>query len=299
MPRSLKLPSLCIVAIIALFNVVSAQYTGHYVNGVEGIKAASLPPPGLYLRLYMVSYDADTMKAPDGTTVEGLGFDLGVFATVGRLVWVTDKKLLGANYAMDVIFPYTSTHLQMEGADLNDRQSGLADIAIEPLVLSWNRKRFDTSFGVAFYLPSGDFSLDEPASPGKDFGTTMLTLGGTYYLDEARLWAASILSRYEMHGYSDATGVSPGDDFHFEWGVSRNLKKLWDLGLTGYCQWQVSADKGATANEFKDQVFAAGPEVSKFFPKAKLVGSLRAQWEFGAEDRPQGRVLSMTLTKIF
>jgi hypothetical protein len=299
MIRSIGPLSLCFTLIITVCNIAPAQYTGHYVNGVEGIKAASLPPPGLYLRVYAVSYDADTMKAPDGTTVDGLGFDLGVFATVGRLVWVTDKKLLGANYGLDIIFPYTSTHLQMDGIGLNDRQEGLADIAIEPLVLSWNRKRFDTSFGVAFYLTTGDFSLDEPASPGKDFQTTMLTLGGTYFLDESRLWSASILSRYEMHGWSDGTGISPGDDFHFEWGVARNVAKFWDLGLTGYCQWQVSADDGPTANDFKDQVFAAGPEVSKFFPKAKLIGSLRAQWEFGAEDRPQGRILNMTLTKIF
>jgi len=299
MTKSIGPLSLCILLLIAFCDIAPAQNTGHYVNGVEGIKAASLPPPGLYLRLYTVSYEADTMKAPDGTTVDGLGFELGVLATVGRLVWVTDKKLFGANYAMDVIFPYTSTHLQMDGIGLNDRRSSLADIAIEPLVLSWNRKRFDTSFGVAFYLPTGDFSLDEPASPGKDFRTTMLTLGGTYYMDAGRLWSASILSRYEMHGRSDAIGTRPGDDFHFEWGVARNIRKFGDLGLTGYCQWQVSADDGAGANGFKDRVFAVGPEVAKLFPKAKLIGSLRAQWEFGAEDRPQGRILSMTLTKIF
>jgi len=301
MSRSACILALCAAMTILFCNAVLAQNTGHYVNGVEGIKAATLPPPGLYLRLYTVSYSADTMTAPDGSSIDELGLDLDVFATVGRLLWVTDKKLFGANYGMDVIFPYVSTHLQMDGIGLNDRKSGMSDIAIEPLVLSWTRKRFETSAGVAFYLPTGDFELDEPASPGKDFHSTMLTLGGTYYLDEGKLWSASILSRYEMHGKSDKKEVRPGDDFHFEWGVARNVAKFWDVGLSGYCQWQVGVDKGSgpDVNAFKDRVFAAGPEVSKFFPAAKLILALRGQWEFGAEDRPEGRVLSMTLTKIF
>jgi hypothetical protein len=282
-----------------LGNPVFSQHTGHYVNGVEGIKAATLPSPGLYLRVYTVSYAADSMTGPDGQELDGLGLNLDVFATVGRLVWITDKKLFGATYGMDVIFPYISTNFAMDGMEVRDEQRGIGDVAIEPLVLAWNRDRFDTSFGVAFYMPTGAFEVDEPASVGKDFWTAMLTLGGTYYLDKNKLWSASILSRYEIHDRGSETDIRPGNDFHFEWGVARNIAKLWEVGLTGYCQWQVTEDDGAEANDIKDRVFAAGPEVSRFFPAAKLFLSLRGQWEFDARDRPEGRVLSLTLTKIF
>ena len=35
-------------------NPAHGQITGHYVAGVEGIKASTLPPPGFYLRDYNI-----------------------------------------------------------------------------------------------------------------------------------------------------------------------------------------------------------------------------------------------------
>jgi hypothetical protein len=46
-------------------------------------------------------------------------------------------------------------------------------------------------------------------------------------------------------------------------------------------------------------VYAIGPEISTFIPDMSLIFSLRALWEFGAEDRSEGSMMTMTLTKIF
>jgi hypothetical protein len=37
-----------LIAAAALTALVSAHAEGHYVPGVEGMQAASVPPPGLY-----------------------------------------------------------------------------------------------------------------------------------------------------------------------------------------------------------------------------------------------------------
>ena len=71
---------------------------------------------------------------------------------------------------------------------------------------------------------------------------------------------------------------------------------------TGYCQWQITDDSGSDVTwdkDVHDRVFAAGPEVSVFIPFARFSCSLRALREFVAEDRPQGNVATLTLTKIF
>ncbi|MGD9873713.1 MAG: transporter [Kiritimatiellia bacterium] len=295
------------VTVLALAGSAFADINNHYVNGVEGIKGGSVPPPGTYLRLYNVYYTADEMMdangdeinqvpLPDGSMAD-FGFDVEVMAIVPRLIWVSQKTILGGNYAADVIVPFVSTDLQIDAAGIDDDQAGLGDIFVEPMVLAWHGARYDAAVGAGLWIPTGD--ADDPAAPGKDMYTTMLTLGGTVYADAARTWSASLLGRYEIHGEKDETDLTPGDDFHFEWGVAKTIGKFTDVGLSGYCQWQVTEDDGDMADDDKDQVFAAGPEVNVFIPQAKMFASLRALWEFGAEDRSEGQMATLTLTKFF
>jgi len=271
----------------------------HYVNGVEGIKAATVPPPGLYYRMYNVFYNADTYTDSDGNELQ-IDFDVSVYAMVNRLIWVTEKKFLGADFFMDIVIPLVYTDIEIGALGVKDDEFGLGDINIEPFGLSWHGPRYDAAFGLSVFIPTGD--SDEPASPGEDMWTGMLTLGGTYYLDNEKTWSASILGRYEIHSEKSDTNITPGDDFHFEWGVGKTLAKVWDVGLTGYCHWQVTDDSGSDVTWDKDdhdRVYAIGPEVSLFYPPAKLFISLRSQWEFDAEDRSEGNCTTLTFTKIF
>jgi hypothetical protein len=270
------------------------------VNGVEGIKAATLPPPGLYYRLYNVYYHADEFKDEHGDSVPN-DFEASIYAMVNRLVWITNKKMLGANYFMDVVVPLINTDIEIGALGIDDSEFGMGDINIEPFGLVWHGSRYDASFGLSLYIPTGEFDRTEPASPGKDMWTGMMTLGGTYYLDPEKTWSASILTRYEIHSEKDETDVRPGNDFHFEWGIGKTLAKIWDVGMTGYCQWQVTDDSGSEAanKSAHDRVYAIGPEVSVFVPPATLFVSFRSQWEFGAEDRSEGNVTTLTLTKPF
>jgi len=189
--------------------------------------------------------------------------------------------------------------MEIGALGVDDSQFGLGDICIEPFLLSWHGSMYDAAFGMALYVPNGDYDEKEPASPGKDMWTGMFTLGGTAYFDTEKTWSASILSRYETHSDKGDTDINPGDDFHFEWGIAKTLGQIWDVGMTGYCQWQVTEDGGKGASEDKDSIYAFGPEVNVFIPPAKLFVSLRSLWEYGAEDRPEGNITALTLTKIF
>lgn len=299
------IPTTCLTLTCTLlgtsFIPVLAGETGHYVSGVEGIKAASLPPPGSYWRTYGTFYQADTLRDEKGDELDG-GFDLEVFALTQRLLWVSDKKIWGGYYAADLIIPFVKTDLNIDTFGVADDDSGLADIAIEPFVLSWNHLNSDASIGIALYLPTGEYDKAKPASPGKDFWTLMLTAGSTYYLDKERTWAASVLARYEINSEKEDSQITPGNDFHFEWGLSRAINPLLEVGLAGYAHWQITDDSGADANWDKgihDQVYAIGPEIVTLLPTENLIFSLRAQWEFGAEDRSEGQITTLTLTKIF
>ncbi|MHC4692476.1 MAG: SphA family protein [Planctomycetota bacterium] len=286
----------------AFFTVTTmAGETGHYVNGVEGIKSGSVPGPGLYYRLYNVFYRSNDLTDEDGKTIDN-GFDLNVFANVHRLIWVTDKKILGGDYFVHAVVPLTYTDFEIDAADIKDNDFGLGDIDFSPLSISWHRERYDAAVGLDFFAPTGKYSKRNPASPGKDFWTTMFTAGATYYLDKEKTWSAAVLARYETHSTKDHTDVKPGDNFHFEWGIGKLINKTLDVGMAGYSQWQVTDDSGSDVTWSKsvhDQVHAIGPEVNLVMPSKSMVLTFRYLWEFGAVDSPEGQLMVLTLTKRF
>lgn len=285
--------------ILVIVTVSSFAGTGgEYVNGVEGIKGASVPPPGLYTRNYLVFYNADTLAGADGSDVP-VGFNADVYAAVSRLIFITPHTFLGADYGFDITLPLVQTSLEINAMALNETRTGFANVLIEPVILSWHFKRLDVSAAAGVFLKTGNFAAGHPASPGKDYTTTMFTLGGTVYLDEAKKTTLSILSRYEMHGTSGTSGVSPGNDFHFEFGVGRTVGRFTDLGIAGYASWQVSADSGVPPTDIRDRVLALGSEISTVLPRVGLLLSVRILKEFKAVDRPEGWIAVTTLTHRF
>ncbi|MCP4119939.1 MAG: transporter [Desulfobacteraceae bacterium] len=277
-----------------------ANANNHYGNGVEGIKGATVAPPGFYYRMYNFYYTADEIMDKSGDEL-AVDFDVNVAVMANRFIWVTDKKFLGADFFMDVVIPVVNTDIEIGALGVNEDSFGLGDINIEPFGLAWHGARYDAAAAFSVYLPTGEFDLDDPSSPGKGYTTFMATLGGTLYLDDRRTWSASILGRYEIHTEKDDTDLTPGDDFHLEWGIGKSFAKVWEAGLAGYCQWQVTDDSGSDAvnKSTHDQVFAIGPEAGVFLPRFKAALNLRALWEFDAEDRSEGNAVVLTLTKIF
>ena len=283
-------------ALLALPTLLQAQFTGHYVPGVEGIKCASLPPPGFYLRDYNVMYTADRMNFPNGDEIRGLNFDATVYANVIRGIWVTDWKVLGGDFVMDALVPLQYTQIKVNG--WHDSEFGFGDICLEPAVISWHGPQWDAAFGYALWMPTGD-SQPGSAEPGKGFWGHMITAGGTVYFDQEKTWALSLLNRYEINTEQRDTDITPGNVWTLEWGLSKKLNPVVEVGVAGYYQLQTTKDSGDHASDERDQVLAFGPEVCLVCPDLGLITSLRYNIEVMAKDRPQGQTVTLTLTKAF
>jgi len=269
--------------------LAQAQTLSHYPAGVEGIKGASLPPPGVYFRDYNYIYFADYLK--NGPPK----FDLVAYVQAPRLIWITGHKLLGGFYGMDAIVPFAYQNLDMTGFSGSD--FSLGDIFIEPITLSWHGTQFDASFGYGIWTPSGDYSPTDPVAPGKGFLTHMLTGGFTVYPDKEKTWSFSALSRYEFSHESEKTKITPGQYFTLEWGLGKSVTKTIEVGFTGYVQAQTSKASGLGASTGKDHVAAFGPEITMACPKLGLATSIRYLREAGASGRPEGNTLNITFTR--
>jgi hypothetical protein len=277
-----------LLGIAALFSAgtCNLQAQGqHYPVGAEGIEAGSLPPNGIFFRDYNQLYHSE--HYPGGPA----NFNATAYVNVPRVIWMTDWTILGARYGMDVLVPLVYT--DMRAGAFHGSRFGVGDMLIDPLDLSWNFDKFDVAFSYGLWVPNGDFSTTDPASPGKGFWSNMLTLGATWHPDAEKSWSLSALNRYEIHTDAGDLGFDPGDTYSLEWGLSKNFNKTVDVGLVGYYQQQVNGAHPLS------HVAAVGPEVRVFCPVVSTFVSLRYEYEFGADNRPEGHAFCLTLTKCW
>ncbi len=283
------------LSIAALPGLLQAQPSAQYVPGSEGIKGASLPPPGVYARDYNYFYWADQVNDASGNKNGPADLDAFTYATIPRVIWITDTKFLGGFVGVDALLPLVYQSVKAGGFDSST--FGIGDFFGEG-TLSWHPKQFDFAIGSGVWAPTGDSGAPPTTRVGAGFWTFMQTAGATWYIDEGKTWAVSALNRYEFNTEQRDTHVTPGQAYTLEWGVSKTLAKVVDLGAVGYYQQQVTTDSGAPASS-RNRVAAVGPEVSVAFPKQMFFVSLRYNYEFMAESRAQGNAVTLTLTKRF
>lgn len=286
----------------------------HYVNGSEGIKAAAPAPPGFYWRMYNQVYSANEIRGGHGQKL-GVDYDMTVYVLANRFIYSSDKRILGGRYSADIIIPLVYTdfsvgdtfgitlpnHMNAINVSLSKQANkyGVSDILIDPFILSWEGAQWDFTVGMGLFIPTGEYSSSNPASPGRGFWTFMPSVGGTVYFDEAKSWSASILAHYEIHTKQKDTHQTPGDHFHFEWGIGKSFLENFEAGLAGYCSWQVTDDSGPGARDGRTLANAIGPEIGVYIPPLGVDVTLRSLWEFENRNNAQGNITTMTFTYNF
>lgn len=290
------LKKLFIIFILSFAGLAHAQ---DYSLGSEGIKAGTAPGPGFYYLMYNNYYTSDKSMDKNGNE-QDIDFEISTFANVHRFVYVTEKKILGAYYGMNIIIPLVYADLSIGAAGVDEDDTDLGDIIVEPMFLSWREERFEAVLGTALFLPTGSYDKSSPLNIGKDHYTFMLTLGATYYPDPEREWSLSVLSRYEKHFENNDTDVTYGDDLNIEWGIAKAVTPKIEIGLAGYAHWQITDDKGNDASWDKsvhDRIFSIGPEVDIFSEALGAIFKCKLYREFEAQDTTEGTSAWLTLVK--
>jgi hypothetical protein len=265
--------------------------TAHYPAGVEGIKAASIPPPGLYLRDYNYSYYADSFPGgPDDVKIQA-------YVQAPRLIYVSELEVLGGNYVADALIEFVYKDIKI-GNNSWDK-FGLGDALVEPLILAWHEQGYDLALGYGFWIPTGDFDVANPASSGSGYWGHMLTAGATVFLDDEKLWSVSVLNRYEINLENPDTDIETGNTWTMEYGVGYSVTPTVDVGVAGYYAVQTTDNRSDGPVMGRAQLAGMGPEVSVFWPSLKLFTGLRYAYEFEASNRPRGHMLNLILTKVF
>lgn len=267
---------------------------GHYVPGVEGIEISSAPPPGFYNLDYFVNYSISSISGAPGNNSGNIS------AVVERPVWITNQKILGANYGMEAVIPLQANSFTFNGLGYSGTSRGLGDIYVGPVVLAWHGANWDTLFLLGEWLDSGRYSKNNPSSVGLGYNGTMVSLGGTYYIGAKKEWSLSALARLEKNSVQQETGITPGNEFTVEWGIGHSIGGGKKIGLVGYYQEQTTSDSGLAASSLKPKKSGVGLEFDYPILSAGVFLKFAGYTDYAVSGgAPKGNLLRVEVVKAF
>ena len=293
--------------------VVSPLQIGHYTPAVQNIRDMATPIPGLFPIWYNMYATSNTYIDIEGNKITNLNqifpnlnvdvdYEAKIFASIPMIFWASNKiSFLGdANYLGGISLNYVSmkakvfTERQGVIIDTTFRRSfegslsGLGDMLILPLGLSWGLEMFDITVMYGFTAPTGRFEIDANDNLGLGFWTHQFQGFGYYYPVPDKSTAIMVGLTYELNGKIKDSEVTPGNRFSLEYGISQYLSDRFELAVQGGNNFQISDDTGngvywdASKHDRKSTVAIYG----NYWPwKERLSVALKYGLDYGARGR--------------
>ncbi len=303
--------SVAIVLAFVLSSEARAQLNGHNTLGDFGVLSASLPDPGFYAAGFYNRYNADKVVNGNGDRVTfspDMPGNITVNAFAGLLWYVSNKRILGANYSVMAVVALANAAVEVPIFGLQaETGTAFGDIYLRPLNLGWHTKRVDYTAGIGLFAPTGRYDVDAADNIGLGMWTFELFAGATVFFDEAKSWHFATTAFYETHTDKKDTEVRVGDILSLEGGLGKSfLDGALSVGVAYYAQWKISADDFGINFQLpggpligKHRTFAAGPDLTvPIATKSKLIALVNARflWEFGARTKTEGKTFVVTAT---
>ena len=328
-----------IIAVMTLISTVDAGEIGHFNGGVMNIRDYVMPDPGLYTAIYNYYYTTDQLNNANGDAINsiiikpgpgpgiklGVNVDVGLYALVPSLIWVTEVKPLGIKYGALISPSFVNANLNAELEALRERGGsvsagsfGVGDLFVQPVWLGKSFPHFDLAFAYGFYAPVGNYNTSTVTLPvvgpgtvenadnlGYGFWTHQFQGAVAWYPMTNKATAVIAALTYETNGKKEDFDLTPGDNLTLNWGISqflplrKDMSLLLEVGPAGYDTWQITHDSGSAATNTLDQVHTVGGQLGLTCLSWVLSVTLHGFYEYLAEDRFQGGSFGVSVAKKF
>jgi len=308
----------------------------HEPLGSEAFLVGILPPPGFYMKEYLNYYTADKLKNDGGRTLnlvrDGMELDkLEVCASATRFLYISPLKILGGSLGAQMIVPWVRTSLKLDALtpggplEMGEHRNALSDITFGPN-LSWHSKNglFHAASGLDITVPTGPWNKRHLVNIGTNVWSFSPVFAATVFLPWHPNLSAGIKMDYSFNTRNDnfmissstatkignmgltglKTHLSPGQEFHFDYGIEYSLTKTGAphqlrVGASGYFYQQTTDDKTGEGRVKHDlgRVFAIGPGV--WWAYKKWVVETHIAFETAAKNRPEGINTYLTIIHAF
>jgi hypothetical protein len=292
----------------------AAGESSHYAGGAFNPRDYFVPAgPATYIVApYVAGFASRNLRDAAGDKVNRIGpaaldLDVNTWQAIAMVIGYPGKQVLGANYGFMAMLAYGETTVagrlsQAGGSGINfaAESTGLNDLMVQPVMLTWVRGRWDLGVNYAFWAPTGKF---DPANGGVGLGYwTHLARGAvSYALDDYRLRSFTLATSYDLKSEKKGSDLRPGAHLNLEAGYNHVSSASLQMGAFVWGTWQVTDDRGsaATAPGVHDRVFGAGAYVSYWFKPGKYGVLGRYVTQFGARDQFEGDTLAVGINLLF
>ncbi|MFD2942545.1 SphA family protein [Flavobacterium notoginsengisoli] len=307
--EALRLVLTVIFALISFHS--NAQLKGGHILGAMGLQSGTQAPENtvsVYVPAYI--YTANCLRNGDGDNMGNP--DLTMFITGVGANYVSDFKILGANYGATILLAGASNTIQ--GSYIDSKSNfAFTDMYLQPLQLGWHNKKADFVFSYQMYIPTGKYELGGSDNSGLGMFMNEISAGTTLYFNEKKTFHFSALAAYEINSKKKDTEIKTGDILSIEGGLGKTFycmnaektapKGILNAGLIYYFQYKVSDDKIPVGSLIlepdKDHIGAVGAEVNYLHIGCMTQAGFRWVSEFGAVNRFQGNTFFITLAHVF
>jgi len=303
--------ALLVITLFVSF-IGNAQLKGGHILGAMGLQSGTQAPENtfsVYVPAYI--YTANCLRNGDGDKIGNP--DLTMFITGVGANYVSDFKILGANYGATILLAGASNTIQ--GSYIDSKSSfAFTDMYVQPIQLGWHNKKADFVFSYQMYIPTGKYELGGSDNSGLGMFMNEFSAGTTLFFNEKKTFHFSALAAYEINGKKKDTDIKTGDILSIEGGLGKTFycmnaektapKGILNAGLIYYFQYKVSDDKIPVGSFLvlepdKDHVSALGAEVNYLQIGCMTQAGFRWVSELGAVNRFQGNTFFITLAHVF
>ncbi|URK88450.1 transporter [Rhizobium sp. RCAM05350] len=314
--RNRKIPGL-VAALASLLAAgsVSSVYAaeggaGFYLLGSKGPAAAILPPPGVFFQNDVYYYQGDLggdRQLPLGGKLVG-AVDASVVVELPTFIWVTPWDPAGGNFALTTTLPIgwkdvaakedLASPLGPVSRSVSDDVFTVGDPIVSGLV-GWHSGDFHWQTGVLVNVPIGDYQKGALANIAFNHWGSDVFAAGTWFNPETGIDISGTVG-IAFNVENPATDYRTGNEFHFEWAVSKHFTEQFSAGIVGYHYSQLTGDSGSGAKlgDFKGRVTALGAQIGYNFKVGEqaFATSLKVFQEFDAKNRAEGTAVFATVS---
>ncbi len=298
--------------LLILYFTGNAQLKGGHILGAMGLQSGTQAPANtlsVYVPGYL--YEACSLRNASGNKAIA-NPDITMFITGAGASYISDFKILGANYGASILFAFASNTIQGNSLDATNSLA-FTDMFIQPVQLGWHSKRADILLSYQMYLPTGKFTAGASDNAGLGMFMNEFSAGTTVFFNDKKTFHFSLLAAYEINGKKKDTNIKTGDILSIEGGLGKTFylmnaektapKGILNAGAIYYLQGKLSFDKIPVGNTVlepaKDRIAGIGAEVNYFHIGSKTSAGLRWISEFEAVNRFQGSTFFLTLAHVF
>lgn len=302
-PLSTRLPhclALSLLSAALFYNCQASAAEGGYSNYIPGTYGdfgmALVPTETWTLRNDIYYYGADDDKSVRSGKIE-VDADLEFLMNFTTVLYKPELTLFGGQYATGVFVPLVKAEVEATVAlgrvkqELDDKASGLGDIALIPLALYWSAGSYHWSFSQFIVTPTGSYDEADDINTSLNYWSFDPNFALTYLNEQAGKDLSFNLG-YIYNTENDKTDYQSGQEVHLDVVLNQFLSDSFAIGLQGFYLKQITGDDGdgAILGDFKAEAAGVGPALlwSRNFGKQNVTFIAKWLHEFHARKRLEG-----------